>query len=231
MTTVLFAVSAADAWTLNDGSTRPTGFWAEELIVPYDIFFDAGFDIDVATPGARQPVVDKLSLSLRGGVFPPTVKKMKKRLRELDGVLAQPKDLHAVDASDYDLIFFPGGHGPMEDLAYDEAVGTLVKQRIASGKMLAMLCHAPAALLAAATETDPTPFAGLKVTGLSNPEERFIPDSSKAKWFLQDKLEKHGLEYSAGFPFRPHVVRDGNVVTGQNPQSSQKLAKTLLEVL
>lgn len=231
MTTVLIALSAAEVWTLKDGSEHPTGFWAEELVVPHDIFVDAGFDVDVATPGARKPVVDKLSLSLKGGVLPATATKMEKRLQDLDSVLQAPKDLHNVSAEEYDLLFFPGGHGPMEDLAYDETVGAMLNDRLASGKLMALLCHAPAALLATSAESAPTPFAGRRVTGLSNVEERINPFSWKAKWLLQDKLKERGLDYSMSFPFRPHIVQDDNLFTGQNPQSSEKLAKALVTKL
>ncbi|MEJ6018608.1 type 1 glutamine amidotransferase domain-containing protein [Corynebacterium sp. H113] len=231
MTTILMALSAADSWTLKDGSKHPTGFWAEEFVVPYDTFVDAGFDVEVATPGGKRPVVDRLSLSMKGGVFPDAAKKLEERLRELDIVLANPKDLHQVSADDYDLIFFPGGHGPMEDLSDDATVGTMLNKRLASGKLLALLCHAPAALLATSTDSERSPFAGRRVTALSNVEERINPFSWKAKWLLQDKLEEAGLDYSMSFPFRPHIVQDDNLFTGQNPQSSEKLAKALVKKL
>lgn len=232
MTAVLMAVTAARHWTLTDGTRHPTGFWAEEFLVPYGIFTDAGFDITVATPGAATPVVDELSLGLTGGVLPHTVKKFRTRLADLTPVLDNPADLHAVNQDDYNLVFYPGGHGPMEDLAVDSVSGTILTERLTSGRPLALLCHAPAALLATVDNNGETPFAGKHVTGLSNREELVNSFAKKAPWLLEDKLREIGTDYDkALIPFRPHVVRDGNLFTGQNPQSSKKLATTLVNVL
>lgn len=229
MTSVLMVLSGARVWTLEDGTEHPTGFWAEEFIAPYDIFTEAGYDITVATPGGVVPVVDELSLGISGGTDPLSAKKLKSRLAELDGVLKNPADLHEQNEEDYDLVFYPGGHAPMEDLAFDEYSGRMLAQRLAAGRPLALLCHAPAAILAAGK---PSPFAGRKVTGLSNREELMNSFAKKAKWLLEDELVAQGLDYDKGLlPFTPHVVVDGNLYTGQNPQSSKKLAKTLVEVL
>ncbi|HIW90420.1 MAG TPA: type 1 glutamine amidotransferase domain-containing protein [Candidatus Corynebacterium avicola] len=232
MTTVLMAVTAARHWTLTDGTKHPTGFWAVEFLAPYDIFTGAGFDVTVATPGAATPVVDELSLGLTGGILPHTVKKFRARLEELTDVLENPSDLHTVNQEDYDLVFYPGGHGPMEDLAVDEVSGKILSDRLASGRPLALLCHAPAALLATVDEDGTTPFAGKQVTGLSNREELINSFAKKAPWLVEDKLKEVGVDYSkALLPFRPHVIRDGNLYTGQNPQSSKKLAETLVSAL
>lgn len=229
MAHVLMVLSGARVWTLKDGTEHPTGFWAEEFIAPYDIFTEAGYDITVATPGGVKPVVDEISLSISGGTDPLSAKKLKSRLAELSDVLENPADLHDQNEEDYDLVFYPGGHGPMEDLAFDEFSGRLLAQRLEAGRPLALLCHAPAAILAAG---NPSPFAGRKVTGLSNREELMNSFSKKAKWLLEDELVARGLDYDKGLlPFTPHVVVDGNLYTGQNPQSSKKLAKTLVEAL
>lgn len=231
MTTVLMAVSAADHWTLNDGTHHPTGFWAEELVVPYEIFRDAGFDVTIATPGAVTPTVDPMSLSVKGGMLPTTAKKMKDKVQQMAHVLNAPEDLHTVDAASFDIIFYPGGHGPMEDLAYDKISGGILNERLASGKLLGLLCHSPAALLATIDDaTGQTPFAGKQITALSNTEEAIVTNKSKAPWLLEDRLKEAGLKYEkAALPFRPKLVRDGNLFTGQNPQSSEKLAKALVE--
>lgn len=228
MTSVLMVVTAARYWTLNDGTPHPTGFWAEELVVPYTTFADAGWDITVATPGAATPVVDELSLGFAGGL-PSRRREMKRRLDELAPVLDAPSDVAEVDADDFDLVFYPGGHGPMEDLAVDPVSGTLLRERLAAGKPLAMLCHSPAAVLAAENPDGSASFAGRKMTGLSNREERLNPFGWKAKWMLEDRLKEIGVDYSKGLlPLRPFVVVDGNLYTGQNPQSSTKLAERLV---
>ncbi|MGC4192372.1 MAG: type 1 glutamine amidotransferase domain-containing protein [Thermomicrobiales bacterium] len=138
----------------------------------------------------------------------------------------------SANADDYDLIFYPGRHGPMEDLAVDPVSGTLLTARLASGRPLALLCHAPAALLAAQNPDGSWPFAGYRMTGLSNVEERLDPFAWKAKWFLEDALKEKGAEYEKTLiPLRPFVIVDRNLFTGQNPQSADLLATRLIEMM
>ncbi|RAJ58785.1 putative intracellular protease/amidase [Streptomyces sp. Amel2xB2] len=228
MATVLMVLSAADHWTLDDGTEHPSGFWAEEFVVPYEVFTAAGWDVTVATPGGKAPTVDRLSLGLSGGL-PAKTRRIQAELDRLAPVLTAPANLSQVDAGTYDLVFYPGGHGPMEDLAYDTVSGALLAERLASGKPLALLCHAPAAILAAASEDGSTPFAGYEMTGLSNREELLNRFAKKAPWLLEDRLKESGVDYRKGrLPLRPFVVVDRNLYTGQNPQSSQKLAERLV---
>lgn len=227
MTKVLMVISAADRWTLNDGTVHPSGYWAEEVAMPYRIFSEAGWDITVATPGGKTPTLDQLSLGISGGM-PWTRRKVRRYLDRVSDVLDRPVSLDTVDPDDFDLIFYPGGHGPMEDLAYDQTSGALLTKRLVSGRPLALLCHAPAAILAATGPDGTSPFAGRKMTGLSNREELLNRFAKKAPWLLEDKLKDAGVDYSKGFPLRPHVVVDGNLYTGQNPQSSEKLAHRLV---
>jgi putative intracellular protease/amidase len=228
MSKVLFVISAADRWTLNDGTVHPSGYWAEEVAEPHRIFSEAGWEITVATPGGKAPTLDELSLGISGGM-PWKRKKVKRYLDSIETVLATPVPLDTVDPDDFDLVFYPGGHGPMEDLAYDKTSGTLLANRLASGKPLALLCHAPAAILAAAAPDGSSPFAGYRMTGLSNREELLNRFAKKAPWLLEDKLKESGVEYSkALLPLRPHIVVDRNLYTGQNPQSSEKLAEQLV---
>ncbi|WP_341870583.1 alpha/beta hydrolase fold domain-containing protein [Flexivirga meconopsidis] len=230
MTSVLMVLSAAHVWTLRDGTLHPTGVWAEEFVVPYELFTAAGFDVTVATPGGKEPVIDKLSLGISGGL-PAKTRKIGAEAKRLAPVLEHPANLSDVDQVDYDLVFYSGGHGPMEDLAVDETSGALLSARLASGRPLALLCHAPAASLAARSPDGSWPFAGYRMTGLSNREERLNPFAWKAKWLLEDRLKESGADYSKGFPLRPHIVVDRNLYTGQNPQSSEQLAKQLIAVL
>jgi len=230
MTRVLFVVTAADRWTLNDGSVHPSGYWAEEVAAPHRLFSEAGWPSTIATPGGKAPTLDQLSLSLKGGSAPWKVPAIKRYLDSIAPMLNAPVALADVDADDYDLVFYPGGHGPMEDLAYDAISGALLTQRLASGRPLALLCHAPAVILATADKHGVTPFAGRRMTGLSNREELLNSFAKKAPWLLEDKLKQLGVQYSkARVPLRPHVVVDANLYTGQNPQSSEKLAEQLIE--
>jgi len=228
MIRVLQVLSAARVWTLKDGTEHPTGFWAEEFVVPYTLFTEAGWDVTLATPGGREPVVDQLSLGLKGGVLPHTAKKLKAELDRLAPVLEKPADLSELDPDDFDVVFYSGGHGPMEDLAVDATSGALLTKRLASGRPVALLCHAPAAALAAANPDGSWPFAGYTMTGLSNAEERLNPFAWKAKWLLEDRLKEAGADYTSGLPLKSKVVVDRNLYTGQNPGSSAALARRII---
>ena len=228
MPRVLFVISAADRWTLADGSTHPTGYWAEEVATPHRVFRDAGWDITLATPGGARPTVDKKSLGIAGGL-PGKRRKIEAYLGGIADDLAHPVPLEDVDADEYDVVFYPGGHGPMEDLAYDATSGRLLADRLTSGKPLGMLCHAPAAINAAPLVDGRSPFAGRRMTGFSNREEAINLFARKAKWLMQDKVEELGVDYSRNpIPMRPYVVVDGNLFTGQNPQSGEELAQKLV---
>jgi putative intracellular protease/amidase len=228
MTSVLIVVSAANHWTLNDGTTHPTGYWAEELAQPHQIFTAAGWDITIATPGGVAPTVDRLSLGLLGGL-PPKTRAVADYLRQLDSALTHPKALADIDPDDYDVVFYPGGHGPMEDLAVDADSGRILTAVLESGRPLALLCHGPAATLAARRDDGTWPFEGYRMTGLSNAEERLNPFARKAPWLLQDRLVESGAVYRKGrLPLRPYLVVDRNLYTGQNPASSAMLAHKLV---
>ena len=228
MTNVLFVVTAADRWTLNDGEAHPSGYWAEELAVPHRIFTEAGWAITVSTPGGDTPTVDQLSLGLSGGL-PWKRRRIEAYLSSIAEVLDNPVPLDQVEAADFDLVFYPGGHGPMEDLAYDPVSGSLLAQRLASGRPLALLCHAPAAINAATRQDGTSPFAGYRMTGLSNREELLNSFAKKAPWLLEDRLKALGVAYTkAILPLRPHIEVDRNLYTGQNPMSSEALANRLV---
>ncbi|MFJ3309515.1 type 1 glutamine amidotransferase domain-containing protein [Streptomyces sp. NPDC086549] len=229
MTKILFVVSAADHWTLNDGTTHPTGYWAEELATPHKIFAEAGWEITIATPGGVAPTLDRLSLGLAGGT-PWKRREVERYLDSISTQLTRPVSLDSVDHDDYDVVFYPGGHGPMEDLAHDETSGRLLTDRLASGRPLALLCHAPAAMLAARNEDGTWPFKGYRLTGLSNREELFNRFARKARWLLEDRLREEGADYVKGtLPLRPFVTSDRSLYTGQNPASSEKLAHLLID--
>ena len=231
MTSVLMVLTAARYWTLSDVTKHPTGFWAEEFVVPYSTFAEAGWNITLATPGGERPVVDRLSLGIHGGL-PHTTSRIKRKLDELSPVLRSPANLASVKPDIFDLVFYPGGHGPMEDLAYDETSGRLLSERLSSGRPLALLCHTPAAILAAKRRDGTSAFAGYRMTGLSNREELLNRFARKAPWLLEDRMRQAGVEYVKGrIPLRPFIAVDRSVYTGQNPQSSEMLANRLVSDL
>lgn len=230
MAHILFVLTGADRWTLADGTEHPTGYWAEEFAAPYEAFTGAGHLVTVATPGGVVPTVDQASLAAdaNGGADRAAAV-----AEVLSGATAlqQPIPLADVDLADYDAVFYPGGHGPMEDLAVDPVSGKLLTAALASGKPLGVVCHAPAALLATADAAGNSPFAGYRVAAFSNAEETQAGLADKAKWLLQDRLVALGVDYREGEPWAPHIEVDRNLYTGQNPASSAKLAAEMLTAL
>ncbi|WP_406345582.1 type 1 glutamine amidotransferase domain-containing protein [Streptomyces sp. NBC_00648] len=230
MAKILFVMTGADQWTLADGSKHPTGFWAEEAVAPYEAFTGAGHEIVVATPGGVVPPVDKGSLAAEVNGGQENADRIAKTLDSMDE-LRRPVKLEEVDLDAYDAVFYPGGHGPMEDLAVNADSGRLLTDALASGKPLGVVCHAPAALLAATGQDGSNAFAGYRLTGFSNAEETQAGLADKAKWLLQDRLVEFGADFQEGEPWAPHVVTDRNLVTGQNPASAGPLAAELLKRL
>jgi putative intracellular protease/amidase len=230
MSKILFVVTGATHWTLADGTLHPTGFWAEEAVAPYEAFKAAGHDIVVATPGGVVPTVDKGSLAPEFNGGQAGADQMAAALASF-GELQHPVKLEEVNLDDYAAVFYPGGHGPMEDLSADADSGRLLTLALETGKPLGIVCHAPAAMLAAIKGDGSNAFAGYKVTGFTNTEETQAGFADKAKWLLQDRLVNAGVDFQEGEPWAPKTVVDRNLVTGQNPSSAAPLAAELLRKL
>ncbi|GAB2862519.1 type 1 glutamine amidotransferase domain-containing protein [Nocardioides pacificus] len=230
MSKVLFVVTAARHWTLKDGTQHPTGFWAEELVAPYRVFTEAGHEVVVATPGGVKPVVDEASLAADANGGQESADAIRSELESIEQ-LGSPARLEDVSIADYAAVFYPGGHGPMEDLAEDVTSARLLTSTLASGKPLGIVCHAPAALLATADADGASPFSGYRLTGFSNAEEAQAGLADKAPWLLQDRLVALGADYQEAEPWAPNVVVDRTLYTGQNPASSGPLAEEILKAL
>jgi putative intracellular protease/amidase len=231
MTKILYVITAATHWTLADGTRQLAGFWAEEALGPYEVFTRAGYEIAAATPGGVPPTADAASLTpeFNGGV--EGADRMKAALRDATE-LAHPMRIEEARIEDYDAVFVPGGWGPMEDLPGNAESGKLLAAWLASGKPLALVCHGPAALLATVDGDGNSPFAGYRLTGLSNAEEKLNGLADRAKWLLQDRLIGDlGADYREGEPFGPHVEVDRTLYTGQNPASAVPLAEELVKAL
>lgn len=220
MSKILFVMTGVDHWTLKDGSKHPSGFWAEEFVAPYQAFTAAGHEVVVATPGGVVPTADPASAT------PETAEVLAGAAE-----LRSPLTLAQVTLADYAAVFYPGGHGPMEDLAVSAESGALLTAALGSGRPLGVVCHAPAALLAAVRPDGSPTFAGYRLTGFTNAEETQAGLADKAPWLLQDRLVELGADFVEGEPWAPHVVVDRNLVTGQNPASSAPLAAALLAAL
>ncbi|NUQ87449.1 MAG: type 1 glutamine amidotransferase domain-containing protein [Glycomyces artemisiae] len=230
MAKILFIMTGSDEWTLNDGTRHTTGFWAEEAVVPLQAFKDAGHAVTVATPGGVVPPADPVSLDpdLAGG------DEAAARFRDAVATAPEfgaPVDLATVDLTGFDAVYVPGGHGPMEDLSGDPNAGALLADALASGKPVGLVCHGLAALLPATEPDGVNPFAAYRITGFTDREEHLGAFGDKAPWLLQTRLEQAGINFQAGEPFASHVEVDRNVVTGQNPQSSQTAADELLKLI
>jgi len=230
MAKILCVLTGASYWTLKDGHRHPTGYWAEEFVAPYGVFTDAGHTVTVATPRGVVPVTDTMSLEPRMAGGEENALRQEAVIEKADE-LRHPVSLKAVRLEDYDAVYYPGGHGPMEDLSVDPDSGSLLRQALASGKPLAIVCHAPAALLATRDADGSTPFANYRVTGFSNEEEAGVGFADKAKWLLEDELRKLPTQYSRGPAWQSYTVVDRNLFTGQNPASSGPLAKMLVKAL
>ncbi|MFA7753117.1 type 1 glutamine amidotransferase domain-containing protein [Streptomyces sp. NRRL B-2790] len=230
MSKILFVMTGADHWTLADGTKHPTGFWAEEAVAPYQAFTAAGHEIVVATPGGVVPPLDQGSLAPQFNGGEEGAKKIAETLASM-GEMQHALRLEDVDLDDYAAVFYPGGHGPMEDLAVNADSGRLLTSALKSGKPLGVVCHAPAALLAAVEQDGTNSFAGYKVAAFTNAEEAQSGLADKAKWLLQDRLTEAGVQVQVGEPWVPNVVVDRNLLTGQNPASSAPLAAELLKKL
>ncbi|MFC8916946.1 type 1 glutamine amidotransferase domain-containing protein [Streptomyces sp. NPDC047821] len=230
MSKILFVMTGADHWTLADGTKHPSGFWAEEVVAPYEAFTAAGHEVVVATPGGVVPTVDRASLAPEVNGGQDGADRVAGALASLTA-LQRPVALADVDLGEYAAVFYPGGHGPMEDLSADAESGRLLARALESGLPLGVVCHGPAGLLAARKEDGTNAFAGYRLTGFTNAEETQAGLAEKAKWLLQDRLVEIGADFREGEPWAPHVVVDRNLVTGQNPASSAPLAAELLKKL
>lgn len=220
MSTVLFVVTGAHTWTLTDGTEHPTGFWAEELLTPYRVLTSAGHEVVFATPGGVTPVAD--AGSLQGGDAEAIA---------AIPALAAPRAVADIDVRDYDAVYYPGGHGPMQDLAVDEASGALIAATLESGRPLAAVCHGLAALLPARTADGAPIAAGRRLTAFTDEEERLGGLADRAPFLLESALRAQGAELDTGAPWSDRTVTDGLLITGQNPQSSASAAQALLTAL
>ena len=207
---------------------KKTGFWLEEFAAPYYVFKDAGADVTVVSPLGGQPPLDPKSDA------PDAQSKDTTRFKadaEAQALLAHTGKLAEVSAADFDAVFYPGGHGPLWDLAEDKASIALIEAMLAAGKPVAAVCHAPG-VLRHASNADGSPLVqGKDVTGFTNSEEAAAGLTDVVPFLVEDMLTRNGGKYSRAADWQPHVVRDGLLVTGQNPASSEPAAKALLALL
>jgi len=222
---VLFILTSHDQL----GSTgKKTGFWIEEFATPYYYFVDRNIEVVVATPKGGQAPIDPKSNE------PDFQTESTKRFFKdaaSQKLLAQTKKLSQVVENEFDAIFYPGGHGPMWDLANDKSSIDLIKSFYEKKKPLAFVCHGSAALVNVKTDNGAYLIAGKKITGFCNSEEAAVQLNKVVPFSLEDKLKERGALYEKGTDWSTFTVTDGLLLTGQNPQSSHQVAEHLLKMI
>lgn len=210
-------------------SGQPTGLWLEEFTTPYYAFMDAGVKVDVASVAGNVVPVDPHSIKAQGQ-NPASVERYLK-----DPVatahLKHSIALKGLKADGYSAIFLPGGHGTMWDLPNNQDLATLLGKAWADGKVLSAVCHGPAGLVSVKDEHGKPLVAGRHVTAFSNSEEKMAGLDHTVPFALETRLRELGAHYESGPDFAPYAVRDGRLVTGQNPASSKKVAELVLQAL
>lgn len=207
---------------------RKTGFWLEELAAPYYVFKDAGVEVVLASPKGGQPPLDPKS---NEPDFQTDATRRFEADSQANADLSNTVRLDKVNISDYDAVFYPGGHGPLWDLAEDQHSINLISATLAQEKPVALVCHAPG-VLRHVKNTDGTPLVqGKKVTGFTNSEEAGVGLVEVVPFLVEDELIHHGALYSKGEDWQSYVVQDGLLITGQNPASSAEAARVLLQAL
>lgn len=225
MSKILMVLTSHDR--LGDTGNK-TGFWLEEFAAPYYVFKDAGASVTLASPHGGPPPLDPKS------DMPDAQTESTRRFKndpDAQTALASTEKLGSIDPDDFDAVFYPGGHGPLWDLAEDAASIALIEKTLAAGKPLAAVCHAPAALRHPKGPDGEPIVKGRRVTGFTNTEEKAVGLEKVVPFLVEDMLKANGGQYSKADDWQPYVLTDGLLVTGQNPASSEPAAKALLELL
>lgn len=207
---------------------KKTGFWLEEFAAPYYAFTDAGVEVTLASPKGGQPPLDPKSDE------PGSQTEQTRRFhgdKETQAVLAATVRLDSVSQDAFDAVFYPGGHGPLWDLANDKNSIALIEQTLQAGKPVALVCHAPGVLRDVKSADGEPLVKGKKVTGFTNTEEEGVGLTNVVPFLVEDVLKQNGGIYSSGDDWQSYAVQDGLLITGQNPGSSVETAQLLMSQL
>lgn len=207
---------------------KKTGFWLEEFAAPYFVFSDAGADITLASPKGGQPPLDPKSDEADAQT---SATKRFKQDAGAQAALASTHLLSDIDVTAFDAIFYPGGHGPLWDLADDTKSIKIIEQAIEAGKPVAAVCHAPGVLKNVMGKNGKPLVNGKNVTGFTNSEEEAAGLTDIVPFLVEDMLKANGGIYAKGADWSEFVLVDGLLITGQNPASSEKAAQMLIEKL
>lgn len=222
---ILMVLTSHD--TLGD-TGKKTGFWLEEFAAPYYVFKDAGAEITLASPKGGQPPLDPKS-DEKDAQTEATDRF--KADEEAKGLLAETAVLSSIKADGFDAIFYPGGHGPLWDLAEDHDSTRLIETFAQKDKPIGAVCHAPAVFKHPKGADGKPLVAGKTVTGFTNTEEEGVGLTDVVPFLVEDMLKANGGKYEKGADWGSFVVVDGKLVTGQNPASSEEAARKLLDLL
>jgi putative intracellular protease/amidase len=233
MPSALMVLTGANVWTMKNGSPHPTGFWAREFIEAYTAFTDGGLAVSIATPLGVQPSVDQLSWNAGyNNNDEQFVAEQKAFLEAHVAELNAPLKLEDVVPGGYDVVFVVGGHGPMQDLAVHPTIGDLLAANLDDPRrFVGGVCHGPAAFLSAHRADGSWLFTGRTLTAFTNEEETQATFAGNAPWLLEDRLRLAGAQFDAAPAWSVHVVVDGNLVTGQQNNSSGAAARAIVEQL
>jgi putative intracellular protease/amidase len=226
---VMKVLMIATSNTRMGDSGKPTGIWAEEIAVPYYALVDAGIDVQIASPKGGAVTLDPGSIKPAGDNDPVVE-------RFLADPVAQAKvqSTHvaaAVDATAFDAVFFPGGHGTMWDLPGDAGVTRAVESAYAAGKLIASVCHGAAGLVSALRPDGEPVVKGLRINAFTDAEEAAVGLADVVPFHLESRLRALGARFEGAENWQPFALRDGQFITGQNPQSSKLVADHLLRAL
>jgi putative intracellular protease/amidase len=205
----------------------PTGFWSEELAAPYYLFTDAGHEVTLASPKGGKAPVDPKSAQ------PPFDTDASRRFdsdETAQEALADTSRLDDVSPDDFDAVFYPGGHGPLYDLAGDPLSIALIENYTAAGKIVAAVCHGPAVLINVRGSDGAPLVEGKRVSGFTNGEEAAMGLTDVVPFLVEDKLIRLGAKYEKVADFEPFVLTDGLLITGQNPASAKGVAEAILQL-
>lgn len=205
-----------------------TGFWLEEFTSPYYVFADAGADITIASPKGGRPPVDPNSEASEA--LTESTRRFEADAHAKEA-LASTRKLSTVDMNEFDAVFYPGGHGPLWDLANDDKSIALIKTAYEQDKVIGAVCHAPAVFKHVEIKPGQNLVGGREVTGFSNSEEEAAGLTSVVPFLLEDMLKENTATYSKGDDWTPHIVVDEKLITGQNPASSEGVAKAVIQAL
>ena len=222
---ILFVLTSHDEL----GNTgEKTGFWIEEFAAPYYYLVDKGVEVTLASPKGGQPPIDPTSDK------PENQTEATKRFKadaELQEKLSKTHVLADIKSEDYDAVFYPGGHGPLWDLAESKDSAALIEDFYNNGKPVSFVCHAPAALKKVKNSDGEPLVKGKKVTGFTNTEEELVKLTDVVPFLVEDMLKENGGIYSKKGDFETYAIEDGLLITGQNPASSEKVAELLYHQL